>query len=56
MNLEVKTTQVKVPANAVLNTKEKVLNYLVIGTGTEAVTLNVGEKTIEGINKLLKTK
>lgn len=54
MNIEV--TKVIVPANEVLGTKEKTLNYLVISEGKEKVTINVGDKTVESVQKLLKMK
>lgn len=54
MNIDV--TKVIVPANEVLGTQTKTLNYLVISEGKEKVTINVGEKTVESVEKLLKIK
>lgn len=42
--------------NEVLGTKDKKMYYLVLGEGTEKVTLNVGEKTYTGVKKLLENK
>lgn len=53
MLLNVETTKVKQEANATLNTTEKTLYYLLIGTGETKTVLNVGEKTYVGVSKLV---
>lgn len=53
MLLQVDTTKVKQEANAVLNTTEKTLYYLLIGTGETKAVINVGEKTYATVSKLL---
>lgn len=51
--LQVDTTKVKQEANAVLNTTEKTLYYLLIGTGETKTVINVGEKTYVTVSKLI---
>ena len=49
----VKVTSVKQEGNEILGTKEKTLWYLVIGEGENKIQINVGEKTFNGVKKLL---
>lgn len=53
MLLEVNTTKVKQEGNAILNTAEKTLYYLLIGTGETKAVINVGEKTYVSVSKLI---
>lgn len=53
MLLNVETTKVKQEANEILNTTEKTLYYLLIGTGETKAVMNVGEKTYVNVSKLL---
>lgn len=53
MLLEVNTTKVKQDGNDILNTKEKTLYYLLIGTGENKAIINVGEKTYVTVSKLV---
>lgn len=56
MKLEVTTTSVKQEANAVLNTKEKELYYLIIGEGESKLVINVGQKTHDSVKELTKPR
>ena len=54
MTLEVSTTCNVIPENKVLGTKEKKVHYMVLDNGKEKVVINIGDGTVEKINKLLK--
>ncbi len=53
MLLEVNTTKVKQESNAILNTAEKTLYYLLIGQGETKTVINVGEKTYATVSNQL---
>lgn len=53
--MTITTTSVKQEANTVLNTKEKVLYYLIIkNKANEQLVVNVGQKTHDTVQELLK--
>lgn len=52
MLTNVTVTKVKQEANAVLNTEEKTLYYLIIGEGQGKAIINVGVKTYTTIAQL----
>lgn len=51
----VQATSVTQSANTVLNTKEKILWYLIIGEGENKIVINVGEKTHDSVKKYIET-
>lgn len=54
LNALVRTTQIKVPANEMLGTSEKNMNYLLIITDKGTVQINVGDKTYNSITEIIK--
>lgn len=55
LKMTIVATSIKQSANEVLDTKEKNLHYLIIKNKKgEKLVLNVGEKTVNKINELLK--
>lgn len=53
MNAKIQVTSVTQTANEVLGTKERKLHFLVISTEKGNYKMNVGEKTIEEVSKLI---
>lgn len=45
---------VKVEAKEMIDIREKVLQYIIIGEGSNKVVINVGEKTYKSVSELLE--
>lgn len=56
MKQEVNTAKSTQPPIPEIGAKEKTLWYLIIGEGETKVIINVGEKTYEKVNTLIKKK
>lgn len=56
MKVEVNTTEVKIPENKILGTKERSLYYLIIGEGDNKVQINVGHTTHVNVTNLITEK